>query len=121
MSASIAAGHPVEVTEEPTLADSLGGGIGLQNRYTFGHVRDLIDEIMLLDEAQIAQAMRTLFWREGWVAEGAGAVGVAPLLDPGFASLGSNIAIVVSGRNVGMNVFLRVAAPAGTAHGDQNA
>ena len=37
MAASLAAGHPVEVTEEPTLADSLGGGIGLDNRHTFAH------------------------------------------------------------------------------------
>ena len=31
---SIQAGRPIEVEEEPTLADSLGGGIGLENRYT---------------------------------------------------------------------------------------
>ncbi len=40
MHESLAAGRPVEVTEEPTLADSLGGGIGLGNRWTFPIVRD---------------------------------------------------------------------------------
>ena len=41
------------------LADSLGGGIGLENAHTFAMVRDLVDEIVLLDEAQIAAGIRT--------------------------------------------------------------
>ena len=35
MNASLDAGKPVLVEELPTLADSLGGGIGLDNRFTF--------------------------------------------------------------------------------------
>ncbi len=108
MAASLAAGHPVDVTEEPTLADSLGGGIGLDNRHTFAIVRDLVDDIVLLSEVQIAGAMRALFLREGWVAEGAGAVGIAPLLDTTLTELGHDIAVVVSGRNVDMAAFLDV-------------
>src|SRR5690606_6824350 len=61
MHASLQAGHPVEVEELPTLADSLGGGIGLSNRYTFPLVRDLVDRVILLDEPQIAAGMRFLF------------------------------------------------------------
>lgn len=107
MAASLAAGHPVDVVEEPTLADSLGGGIGLANRYTFEMVRDLVDEVVLLSEAQIAAAMRVLFLSEGWVAEGAGAVGIAALSED-LAELGRDIAVVVSGRNVDMDVFRAV-------------
>ena len=33
---------PFDVEELPTLADSLGGGIGMDNRYTFAMVRDLV-------------------------------------------------------------------------------
>src|SRR5690606_15403238 len=102
MAASLAAGRPVEVIEEPTLADSLGGGIGTANRFTFAVVRDLVDEVVLLSEAQLAEAMRALFLREGWVAEGAGAVGVAALLRPELATLGQKVAIIVSGRNIDM-------------------
>src|SRR5690606_37409836 len=54
MQASLAAGHPVEVEEGRSLADSLGGGIGLNNRYTFEMVRALADSIVLLDEPTIA-------------------------------------------------------------------
>lgn len=108
MQASLAAGRPVTVVEEPTLADSLGGGIGLSNRHTFHMVRDLVDEVVLLSEADIASGMRALFQREGWVAEGAGAVGVALLLDPARTSLGERVAVVVSGRNIDMALFQRV-------------
>lgn len=107
MAASLAAGHPVDVVEEATLADSLGGGIGLANRYTFPMVRDLVDEVVLLSETQIAAAMRTLFLSEGWVAEGAGAVGVAALTED-LVALGRDVAVVVSGRNVDMDVFRAV-------------
>ncbi|MDF2997202.1 MAG: hydroxyectoine utilization dehydratase EutB [Xanthobacteraceae bacterium] len=113
MQASLAAGRPVAVTEEPTLADSLGGGIGLSNRHTFHMVRDLVDEVVLLSEVEIAAAMRALFLREGWVAEGAGAVGVALLLDPSRASLGQRTAVVVSGRNIDMALFQQVIAGSG--------
>jgi threonine dehydratase len=113
MQASLEAGRPVTVAEEPTLADSLGGGIGLDNRHTFRMVRDLVDEVVLLSEAEIAAAMRALFLREGWVAEGAGAVGVALLLDPARAALGRRVAVVISGRNIDMAQFQHVVASAG--------
>ena len=57
MHASQKAGRPVEVEEMPSLADSLGGGIGLDNQYTFALVRDLVDEIVLVDENEIADAL----------------------------------------------------------------
>jgi threonine dehydratase len=108
MHQSLLAGHPVEVVEEPTLADSLGGGIGLGNRHTFAMVRQLVDQVVLLSEAQIAGAMRALFLQERWVAEGGGAVGIAPLLEPGLVTLGRRVAVVISGRNIDMGLFRRI-------------
>ena len=43
------AGRPVEVEETASLADSLGGGIGLDNRYTFAMVRELVDDLLLVE------------------------------------------------------------------------
>ncbi len=106
MKASLDAGHPVDVVEEPTLADSLGGGIGLENRWTFAMVRDLVDDVVLVSEVEIASAMRALFFEEGWVAEGGGAIGVALLarrgISPGSASASH---IVISGKNIDMHRF----------------
>lgn len=107
---SVRAGRPVEVEEHPSLADSLGGGIGLENRFTFTMVRDLVDDIRTVPESRIAEAMRHLYEREGWVAEGAGAIGLVPLLHDLDLPVGKRIVVVVSGKNVGMDLFARVMA-----------
>ncbi|MCB1754684.1 MAG: hydroxyectoine utilization dehydratase EutB [Gammaproteobacteria bacterium] len=113
MAASLRAGRPTEVEELPTLADSLGGGIGLNNRYTLEHVSALVDEVVLLSERQIADAMRYLYFNEGLVTEGAGAVGAAVLIEQDIRerladTLGKRIAIVVSGRNIDMQDFTQI-------------
>lgn len=107
MHASLAAGRPVAVEEEASLADSLGGGIGLANRYTFALVRDLVDRVVLLEEPQIAHGMRWLFEEEGLVVEGGGAVGVSLLLEDLVPDLGDTVGVVVSGRNVDRRQFLQ--------------
>lgn len=107
MHASLAAGRPVAVEEEASLADSLGGGIGLANRYTFALVRDLVDRVVLLEEPQIARGMRWLFEEEGLVVEGGGAVGVSLLLEDLVPDLGDTVGVVVSGRNVDRRQFLQ--------------
>lgn len=105
---SVRAGRPVEVDEQPSLADSLGGGIGLDNRYTFFMVRELVDEIRTVPEKRIAEAMRCLYQQEGWIAEGAGAIGLVPLLHDLDVNVGRNVAIVVTGKNIDMELFARV-------------
>ena len=80
MKASLDAGQPVLVEELPTLADSLGGGIGLDNRLTFAMCRDLLDDVVLLSEDEIAAGIRHAYAQEREIVEGAGAVGIAALL-----------------------------------------
>ncbi|WP_130932045.1 MULTISPECIES: hydroxyectoine utilization dehydratase EutB [unclassified Pseudomonas] len=111
MHASLAAGHPLEVEELPTLADSLGGGIGLDNRYTFAMTRDTCDHLHLLSEAAIANAIRHAYREERLVVEGAAAVGIAALLEGLIEPLGP-IVVVISGRNVDVEQHLRVLAGA---------
>lgn len=105
---SIRAGKPVAVTEEATLADSLGGGIGLDNRCTFDLVREYVDDYILLDEAQIGAGMRHLYREERVVAEGAAAVGVAALLEGLAGRIQGNVVCIISGNNVDMDVFTDV-------------
>ena len=99
MQAAIAAGRPVAVREEETLADSLGGGIGLANRVTFALCRDLLDDIVLLTEDEIAAGIRHAALQEGEVVEGAGAVGIAAILAKKVHPVGP-IVIIVSGGNI---------------------
>ncbi|WP_336744123.1 hydroxyectoine utilization dehydratase EutB [Aureimonas altamirensis] len=112
MAASLQAGRPVEVEELPTLADSLGGGVGHANRYTFSMVRDLVDDVILVSEAEIAAGMRHAYLEEREVVEGAGAVGIAALVAGRIRPSGPVLALV-SGRNIDMDLHRRVIAGAG--------
>ncbi|MEO0995848.1 MAG: threonine/serine dehydratase, partial [Pseudomonadota bacterium] len=79
MHASLVAGHPVEVEEVASLADSLGGGIGLANRLSFPLCRDHLDDVVLVSEAEIYRAMQTIYYEDRIVCEGACVVGIAAL------------------------------------------
>ena len=101
------AGRPVPVEELPSLADALGGGIGLDNRYTFAMVRDLVDELLLVSEEEIADAIRHAYFEERQVIEGSGAVGIAALL-AGKVRRPGVTAVVVSGGNIDMALHARL-------------
>jgi threonine dehydratase len=103
------AGQPVPVEELPSLADALGGGIGLDNRYTFAMVRDLVDGMVLLTEAEIAEGIRHAYRQEKQVIEGSGAVGIGALI-AGKLTLDGPTAIVVSGCNIDMALHARLIA-----------
>ncbi|WP_095198967.1 hydroxyectoine utilization dehydratase EutB [Mesorhizobium carmichaelinearum] len=102
MKASLDAGRPVLVEELPTLADSLGGGIGLDNRLTFAMCRDLLDDVILLSEDEIATGIRHAYAQEREIVEGAGAVAIAALLAGKVKPSGPVVALL-SGRNIDMN------------------
>ena len=107
MKASIDAGRPVLVEELPTLADSLGGGIGLDNRLTFDACRTLLDDIVLLSEDEIAAGVAHAYDKEREIVEGAGAVGIGALLAGKLRSTGP-LLLLVSGRNIDMGLHRRV-------------
>jgi threonine dehydratase len=107
---SLQAGKPVLVTEEESLADSLGGGIGLDNAVTFDLCRCLIDDLILVSEDEIAEAMRFAYREERLVVEGGGAVGISVLLSGKAGRLGKKAVCVLSGRNVDMTRFTEIVA-----------
>lgn len=107
MHASLLAGRPVRIEEVQTLADSLGGGVGLANRYSFGLCRDLLDGVILLSEEEIAAGIRHAFLAENEIVEGAAGVGIAALLAGKIKASGPT-AIVVSGRNIDQNLHRRI-------------
>jgi len=109
MHESLAAGHPVPVEELPSLADSLGGGIGLENEHTFAMVRDLVDEVLLVSEAEIAGAIRHAYAQERQIIEGGAAVGIAALLRETRPDWGVVVALL-SGTNIDMALHRRIVA-----------
>lgn len=95
------AGKPIFVKEEESLADALTGGIGLDNKYTFELTKQLVDEIVLVSEKEIADGIHYAYWHESQIVEGAGAVAIAALLNKKFKPNGPSVALMC-GRNINM-------------------
>lgn len=107
MHASVHAGHPVEVAEFASLADSLGGGIGLGNRLSFSLCQRHLDDIVLVTEDEIRHAMQVLYFEDRMVAEGGAVVGLAAVLSGKVTCTGPT-ATIITGRNLDMGVFTRI-------------
>ena len=107
---SLQAGRPTPVVEEPSLADSLLGSIGLENRHTFDLVRRVMDTFVLVNEAEIGAAMVHALKVERQVVEGGGSVGIAALLAGKLATVADPVVVVVSGGNVEMDKLLKLTA-----------
>jgi threonine dehydratase len=101
MKLSIDAGRPVAVEEYPSLADSLGGGIGPDNQLTFAMCSALLDDIVLVTEREIAEGIRHAYAQEREILEGAGAIGIAAIC-AGKVKLSGPTAVLLSGRNIDM-------------------
>ncbi|OHV10522.1 hydroxyectoine utilization dehydratase EutB [Kushneria phosphatilytica] len=104
---SLAVGHPVAVEEQESLADSLGGGIGLENRVTFALVREVMDRHFQVSEPAIARAMVHFFEQEKMLVEGAAAIGVAALEEHRLDIRGQRVALIVSGNGIDADTFMR--------------
>lgn len=113
MAASLAAGSPVELQEVATLADSLQGGIGEDNRCTLAMAAALVDEVVLVGEQQIWDGMRFAYDHHRLVLEGAGAVGMAALL-AGLVDPAGSVAVVCSGANAEDGQVAALAGGAGS-------
>ncbi|MEO0382601.1 MAG: hydroxyectoine utilization dehydratase EutB [Pseudomonadota bacterium] len=118
MYASLQAGHPVEVSEHVSLADSLGGGIGLDNQLSFPMCRDLLDDVILVSEEETAHAMQALYFEDRLIAEGACVVGMAALFAGKLPSLSGPLATIITGRNVDMDQFTQVVSGQDVMLGD---
>jgi threonine dehydratase len=114
MTPALAAGKPVPVTRPKTLADGLTppfvGAIPLEV------AKRHVDEIVLVEEAEIAAGMRALFERARLVVEGSGAAATGALL-AGRVRLprGAKVAAIVSGGNVDPERFVALYAQQGVA------
>ncbi|MFC5541993.1 MAG: hydroxyectoine utilization dehydratase EutB [Bacilli bacterium] len=101
---SLKRGKPVTVREEPTLADSLLGGIGEKNQYTFKMVQQFVDQSILVEEEAIKKGMAYLYKEHNIVVEGAAAIGIGAILN-NAVSLEENTknVIIISGCNVDLD------------------
>ena len=105
---SLKVGKPVDVIEEETLADCLGGSIGLENKYTFKIAREMIDEFILIDEDKIAEGIKFNFIHHKLVTEGAAATSIMVVKDKLTNKLGNNIICLICGGNIDFQLFSKI-------------
>jgi len=97
ITASRAAGRPVRLEKTASIADGL---LALQpGTLTFAHIQAFVDDVVTVEEDEIADAVRWLFTEAGIVAEPSGAASVAAVLKSG-AMPGPRTVAVISGGNV---------------------
>ena len=96
--ASIDARKRVTTNPSASLADALM--VATPGERTFPIVRELVDDIVLVTEAEIAAAVRRLALGERLVVEGGGAVGVAAALAGKIERQGLDVVFVLSGGNI---------------------
>ena len=85
--------------ERYTIAEGLSGGIE-KGSITFALAQQYVDEVMIVREETIRQAVYLLWKNEKQTVEGSGVAGVAMLLENNDSFTGQTVAIVVSGGNI---------------------
>jgi threonine dehydratase len=105
---SLNSGRPVQVPEKDSLADSLLGGIGVDNRYTLPMVEKFADEHLLISEKEVQDGMFYIFDKHRLIAEGAAAVGIGALLNQKISVKGKKLVVLLSGSTIDSDEYIRV-------------
>jgi len=106
---AIAAHHPVTIDASTTIADGIA--VRRAGTITYPVVEKYVDEIVTVEEDEIASAILVLLEREKTLAEGAGAAALAALLQ-GKTSLsnrkGVRVGVLVCGGNIDVTLLARI-------------
>jgi len=95
--ASLRAGHPVPLATMSTMADGIA--VGCPGEVTFAHVRDLVDDVVTVDEEALSRALLLCLERAKMVVEPAGAAALAAVMEDPKGFQGPVVA-VLSGGNI---------------------
>jgi threonine dehydratase len=106
MHESLRVGHVVRIDTQPTLADGLA--VAEAGKLCFEIVKKQVDDVILVDEAQIALSVLRLLELEKTVVEGAGAVPLAAAMDRSLGLGGKKIVLCLSGGNIDLTLISRV-------------
>jgi threonine dehydratase len=107
MTDSVAAGEILDLPSLPTLSDGTAGGIE-QGAITFDLCRELVNRFVVVDEAEIAAAMRDFIDAHHLLPEGAAGVALAGFLDVATDYSGKNVVIIVCGGNISRDTLKKV-------------
>ena len=107
MKASVAAKRVVDVPHATSIADGIA--VKRPGTETFPMIQKYVDDIVTVDEEEIANAILLLLEREKTVAEGAGAVTLAALINGRVPrAQGRKVVMILSGGNIDVSVISRI-------------
>jgi len=106
MKAAVAAGKPVTLDSAKTIADGIA--VRRAGERTLPLVQKYVDDIVTVEEEEIANAILLLLEREKTLAEGAGAAAIAAVLNRKLSLQGKRIAVLVCGGNIDVTLLSRI-------------
>ena len=106
MRAALSAGAPVLVPAATTIADGIA--VRRAGDLTLPIVQKYVDDVVTVDEEEIANAILLLLEREKTVAEGAGAAALAALVQGKTGLAGKKVGVLVSGGNIDVTLLARI-------------
>ncbi|HJS75377.1 MAG TPA: pyridoxal-phosphate dependent enzyme, partial [Vicinamibacteria bacterium] len=101
---SIAAGRILDLPSDPTLADGTAGGLD-PDAITFPICQRDVDDMVLVSEEEIAQAMRLAIEKHSMLIEGAAALSIAAFRKKRATHRGETVVLVVSGKKVSLDTL----------------
>jgi threonine dehydratase len=106
MIAAVESHRPVTIEPATTIADGIA--VRRAGDVTLPVVERYVDEIVTVDEDEIASAILVLLEREKTLAEGAGATALAALLQKKTSLNGAHTAVMVCGGNIDVTLLSRI-------------
>lgn len=106
MKAAVATGKPVTLESAKTIADGIA--VRRAGERTLPLIQKYVDDIVTVEEEEIANAILLLLEREKTLAEGAGAAAMAAVLNRKLPLEGKRVAVLVCGGNIDVTLLARI-------------
>jgi threonine dehydratase len=106
MKAAIEKGEPVLLPPKVTIADGIA--VRLAGSITYPLVKKYVDEIVTVDDEEIANAILLLLEKEKTLTEGAGAVATAAVLQRKISQSGKKVGVFIGGGNIDVSLLSRI-------------
>lgn len=106
MKVSLEAGRIIPLKSSPTLADGIA--VKSAGHLTFPIIQKYVDEVILVDEEEIAASIMTLLEIEKTLVEGAGATPLAALAYHDLPCKDKRTVLIISGGNIDVNLLSKI-------------
>ena len=106
MKAALEHGSPITLPPKVTIADGIA--VRCAGAITFPLVKRYVDDIVTVDEEEIANAILLLLEKEKTLSEGAGAVATAAMLQHKIPLSGKRVGVFIGGGNMDVSLLSRI-------------